>query len=450
MARQDRTLFVVLIVSLLGMTALVTLWSPPGGAVAGLLRDFVAVQLHPARLLNDFTLAASPAAAFLNAMLVAGTGLLLVRVSGIRVSGPTVAAVFTLFGFGLFGKTVWNVLPIYAGVAIAARIAGKQFRDYILIALFGTALGPLVTLVAFEFALPPALGVPAGIAAGVAVGAVLPAVAMTMLRLHQGYSLYNMGLTTGFVALIAAAVAFGSGNRVAVTPLWNAEPTTAMVAVVPALAVVLVATAFALGGRNVVRSWLKLLRLPGRLPSDFMDMISVPAALLNMGIMGLLAWGYTVLVGADLNGPVLGGIFTVIGFAAFGKHPGNCWPILVGIVAAALVFGHGLAEPAVILAALFGTTLAPLAGEFGVLFGVGAGVIHLLVVLRSGAWHAGIGLYNNGLAGGLTAAFLVSLLDWYRANEREAPRSRPGSFSAAPPPSSTRSAAATPSSRGES
>jgi hypothetical protein len=125
-----------------------------------------------------------------------------------------------------------------------------------------------------------------------------------------------------------------------------------------------------------------------------------------------------VLVGGDLNGPVLGGILTVMGFAAFGKHIWNTFPVVLGVALAAVIFGRELAAPGVILAALFGTTLAPIAGEFGIPAGILAGFLHLAIVLRTGAWHIGIGLYNNGFAGGLTATVLVSVIEWYRTNSR--------------------------------
>jgi len=96
-----------------------------------------------------------------------------------------------------------------------------------------------------------------------------------------------------------------------------------------------------------------------------------------------------------------------------------------------VTFGHELSAPGVILAALFGTTLAPLAGEFGVAFGVIAGFLHLVIVLRSGAWHAGIGLYNNGFAGGLTATLLVAVIEWYRANSPSKKPAREGSIASA-------------------
>ena len=411
-----------------------------GFALAGAVMDGVGptvrglweVQTHPARLVNDFTAVGGTGAALVNASLVALIGLALVGLKGVRLSGPTVAAVLTMFGFGLFGKTPLNIIPIMLGVAVSARIAGRQFREYILIALFGTAVAPLVSLIAVEVAMPLAARLPVAIGAGFAIGLVLPAVAMSMLRLHQGYNLYNVGLSSGFLALFAAALFVGIGGAPDSALVWNGQPELVLKLLVPVVAGVLILAGVIAGRLEALRSFLRILKLPGRLPSDFMEMASVAGALVNMGVMGMLLWLYVVVVGGDLNGPVLGGIFTAVGFSAFGKHPRNAWPIVAGIVLAALVFGRELSAPGVILAALFGTTLAPLAGDFGIGIGVIAGFLHLTIVLRSGEWHAGITLYNNGLAGGLTATLLVSVIEWYRSNtsseRRDRRRQRAGTF----------------------
>lgn len=86
---------------------------------------------------------------------------------------------------------------------------------------------------------------------------------------------------------------------------------------------------------------------------------------------------------------------------------------------ACLLFGKDLTAPGPLLAALFVLTLAPLAGEFGWGVGLIAGFLHLVMVERTGAWHLGVNLYNNGFAGGLTAAFLVAVIEWFRSNTRQ-------------------------------
>jgi len=419
LSRDEKILYVLMCLILLSCMA-------AGFALQGFrpaLRGLWLLQVHPGRLLIDFTAAAGEGAALLNAALAAAVGLSLVPISRVRLSGPTVAAVFTILGFGLFGKTPTNILPILLGVFLSAKLVRKKFNEYLLIALFGTALGPLVTMLAVEVVAAPGWGLLIGAAGGVAAGMLLPPLALTMLRLHQGYNLYNIGLTSGFLGLLVAAIVSGSRGALEMGALWNADPSLAMRLLVPALCVVLIAVGSALGRGGGWRAFPKILRLSGRLPADFMSTVSIPAGLLNMGIMGLAAWLYVLAVRGPHNGPVVGGILTVMGFAAFGKHPRNTWPILAGVVGATLLFGKELAGPGPLLAALFGTTLAPLAGEFGPLAGMTAGFLHLAMVERTGAWHLGMNLYNNGFAGGLTATYLVAVIEWFRS-------SRPGRGSA--------------------
>mgnify|MGYP006286785029 CR=1 FL=1 len=370
------------------------------------------LQLHPARLINDFTAIGGAGATLINAALVAAVGLLLIRVNKIRISGPTLAAVFTMLGFGLFGKTPVNILPIIFGVYLAAKLSGRGFNQYILIALFGTALAPVVSTVAVEILPGSPLAWPAAVLAGAVLGIFLPPAAMVMLRFHQGYNLYNIGLTSGFLALFAASIFLVGRADLGSQLIWNEAPELPLRLLIPALSTVLILAALLDGPGKVARDFLRITKLSGRLPSDFMDMVSAGGALINMGLLGFAAWGYALIVGAPLNGPVLGGILTVIGFGAFGKHLKNCLPVALGIVAATFLFGASPSAPGAILALLFGTTLAPIAGEFGLLVGVVAGFLHFVMVHRTGAWHAGMSLYNNGFAGGLTATLLAAVMEW--------------------------------------
>ena len=109
---------------------------------------------------------------------------------------------------------------------------------------------------------------------------------------------------------------------------------------------------------------------------------------------------YILAVGGELNGPVIGAIFTIVGFAAFGKHPRNIVPIMAGVFLGSLAKPWSADDPSILLAALFGTTLAPIAGRFGWHWGVVAGFVHSSAALSVGPVHAGLNLYNNGFAAG--------------------------------------------------
>jgi hypothetical protein len=38
------------------------------------------------------------------------------------------------------------------------------------------------------------------------------------------------------------------------------------------------------------------------------------------------------------------------------------------------------------------------------------------MVEQTASWHGGLDLYNNGFAGGLTAALIYAVIEWYRSN----------------------------------
>lgn len=85
-----------------------------------------------------------------------------------------------------------------------------------------------------------------------------------------------------------------------------------------------------------------------------------------MGIMGFVVTGFVVLIGETLNGPLLAGILTVVGFSAHGKHFKNTIPILLGVYIAGL--GNSTNGFTIALSALL-VHLLPLFLEFMVLFG---------------------------------------------------------------------------------
>lgn len=411
---NDRSLYGMMLV-LTAALAAAGLASP--GPVAA-LRGFAALQLAPARLIHDFTVTGGAGGALLNAALMGALTLILVLANGVRLSGPTIAGAFTVMGFSLFGKTPLNVLPVVAGVFIASRIAGKPFKSYILIAIFGSALGPLAMSLALEAGLPPLAGAAAGALGGLIAGAALPGLAVAMLRLHEGYNLYNIGFTCGFLGLFAAAFLAAAGRELPITVIWGREGSWALSLAVPFASLLCAGWGAALGRKRAFADYPLILKSSGRLPTDFMDLASPGAALLNMGVLGLLGSAYVFACGADFNGPVLGGLFTLMGFGAFGKHPFNSLPVMGGVFAATLAFGKSLSAPGPLLAILFCTTLAPLSGEFGPAVGFIAGFAHLAIVERSASWHMGIDLYNNGFAGGLTATLVAALMEWIRSNKR--------------------------------
>ncbi len=249
----------------------------------------LAIWQHPARLINDFTVVGGSGGALVNAAIMAGLTLLIIRLNDVQLSGPTIAAVFTVFGFGLFGKTPLNSIPIIIGTAISARIAGHKFKEYILIGLFGTALGPLVSFIVFEMGFSGPVPVLGGVCAGILAGMLLPSVAIAMLHLHQGYNLYNMGLTCGFVGLFAASMISAAKGNIAITVIWNTEADLLLTLFIPVLSLALILFGFLLKRKGIWEDLLNIQKLTGRLPSDFIDMVS---AGVRSSIPGSWVWSH--------------------------------------------------------------------------------------------------------------------------------------------------------------
>ena len=114
-----------------------------------------------------------------------------------------------------------------------------------------------------------------------------------------------------------------------------------------------------------------------------------------------------------------------MGFSAFGKHAGNIIPVILGVALGAYGMHATPDTPSLQLAALFGTTLAPISGHFGWFWGVLAGFIHSCLVLQTSGPVEGMNLYNNGFSGGLIAIVLYPVATalgrhrWARIGNRD-------------------------------
>ena len=151
------------------------------------------------------------------------------------------------------------------------------------------------------------------------------------------------------------------------------------------------------------------MRHSGRLRTDFVENCGYGIVLINMAIMGFITWGYIILIGAQINGASIGALFTIMGFSAYGKHPANTIPVIFGAFAASMLNMHDPTDTVSVIAVLFASTLAPIAGRFGITAGIIAGFVHVSMAFNIGYLHGGINLYNNGFSGGFVAAMLVPI-----------------------------------------
>ncbi len=362
------------------------------------LRGLADIVLTRDALLTDYFGVGGIGAACANAGLLTLAACLVYRVAAVRVTGAAVACLFLVLGFGLFGKNLLNIWSIVLGVFLYARFRGEAFSMHINTAFFGAALAPVFSEILFSSALTVEVRVPLAVATSLVIGFILAPAAAQLFKAHMGFSLYNMGFTAGIVGTLVVAMYKSYGF--VPDPFDRALPSRL---------------------RQIVAA-------AGQSPTDFIALAGFGPTLANMGLTGAIGTLYVLLVGGELNGPVIGAILTVVGFAAFGKHPRNIVPIMLGVLLGSLFKPWNAADPSILLAALFGTTLAPIAGRFGWHWGVVAGLVHSSAALSVGSLHAGLNLYNNGFAAGLVAAVLVPVIVAVRGERDEV-----GPSAAAPP-----------------
>lgn len=376
------------------------LWPDPTPLIDGLVN----IVQSPDILLHDYIATGGLRAAVLNACSVGLLGYGLLLLTKTTITGPATAAVFMMTGFAFFGKNLVNVIPIILGVYLYSRVKRESFQPYVLVALFGTSLAPIVSQFAFGFN----YGLPIGIIVGVGAGFVIPSLVTHLLPNHQGFLLYNVGFTAGFIGTLVMSQVRAYGLNSELTLIWSEQyhyPLTIFFG--------LFFASFILLGLLLDRdSWRlvpKLLKYPGALVTDFPTLVGLPATLLNMGCVSLIGLAYILLVGGTVTGPTLGALLTMLGFAGFGKHPRNILPPMIGVYLGTLLKVFNAADPSPLVAALFSTGLAPVAGYFGPLVGAIAGYLHLGMVMHVGWLHGGLNLYNNGFSGGLVTMFVVAL-----------------------------------------
>ncbi len=156
---------------------------------------------------------------------------------------------------------------------------------------------------------------------------------------------------------------------------------------------------------------MKVWKHPGRAVADFVLMEGPGNTLMNMALVGALCAAYICLIGGDFSGPVVGAILTAFGFSAFGAHVRNYAPVLAGVYLSTLLNRFEPTTPGVQLASVFAVGLAPIAGRFGIVPGILAGMLHTAIVMCTSQMYGGLNLYNNGFSAGWVAIIMVPAIE---------------------------------------
>ncbi|MEG1747309.1 MAG: DUF1576 domain-containing protein [Oscillospiraceae bacterium] len=390
----------------LGLALVGICFGDPSTILTGLNTIFTTQDV----LISDYIAIGGMAAAFVNASLVTLISMVILWFSKDPLNGYTIVEIGLMSGFSFFGKNITNIWPIIIGTYLYAKVRREPFSKYASVSLLATALAPATSFLS----LADGWGNPlVGITVGLVIGFVIPPLSAYTYKIQNGMNLYNMGFACGLLALILVPLMNSMGNSPTPVLFWSKGNNTTLGIILALMCLLFILIGF-FGTKHPVWSvwagYRKLLTTTGRAPSDYLRMFGAGPVLVNMGVNGLIATAYILLIGGDLNGPTLGGIFAVIGFSAFGKHVLNIAPVMIGVIIGGTVMHWSLDDPSVQLAGLFCTTLAPISGYFGWPFGILAGFLHSSVVLMTGGFIGGVNLYNNGFSGGLIAIVLYPII----------------------------------------
>ena len=342
---------------------------------------------EPDFLITDYFLIGGIGTSFINAGLLTLLCIWTIYFLDMEMDGHTITSSCLMFGFSLFGKNLLNIWAILLGVYLYSHYHKKHMSSYIYIGFYGTSLSPIITQIMYISHLPYAVRLITSLAVGLIIGFVLPPLSTHVHYSHKGYSLYNVGFSAGIIATVVVSVLKSFGITTESRLIWSEGNNQLLFAILCGLFAAMILAAFLFGGKEVSASYLNILSCSGIGGTDYLRDNGGAATILNMAINGLFATIFVLGVGGELNGPTIGGIFTIVGFSATGKHIRNIAPIMFGVLFASFTKHWTINSPSPI-----------------------AGFLHSSVALNVGIVYGGMNLYNNGFAGGIVAIFMVPVI----------------------------------------
>lgn len=372
-----------------------------------ILEGFIRILTSPTVLITDFLVIGGMGATFLNAFLIFAFNYTLMRMLGTPLNGLAIASFFTVFGFSFFGKNILNILPFYVGGILYSKYEHIDFKDILVTISFTSALAPFISEVAFNIHVFSEYAYIHAIVLGIVIGFIVTPLAKKMAGFHEGFNLYNLGFTGGILGAVIASVLKLYQFVVVPQRIISIEHDVELKIISSSVFLALILIGYYINNKSF--SGYKVLLKDSGLKSDFVSKYGYGLTFINMGTMGFVAMMYPVLLGQTLNGPLLAGILTIVGFSAYGKTIFNITPILISVFLGR--FGSTTDGFTLALSGLFGTSLAPVAGVYGFGWGIVAGMLHIAVVQSIGVVHGGLNLYNNGFSAGIVAGFLLPIIN---------------------------------------
>jgi hypothetical protein len=373
-------------------------------------------------LITDYIELGGTGATLLNVSIVGALCVLMMIRLGLKPNGANIMALWMSMAFAFFGKNVFNMVPLTFGVWLFAKYRKEPFSNYYLAALLVATLSPAISELAFLGMFSRPVEIAAGILLGFLVGFIFPAISRESIKIHYGFNLYNMGFSGGLIATVLATGFRSLGIDIEPAEYWSSGNNVFFAGLLYSISVALLAVGIFLSlakgnpKENIKKSlsdFRKIHDHSGRLVTDYYDLYG-NSVYINMALLCMLSTTLVLVLGAELNGPAIAGILTMTGFGSMGKHLKNVVPVVTGAVLSAYVNRWDPTAPGNIVAILFSSGLAPIAGMFGPGWGIAAGFLHVNIAMYIGDLNGNLNLYNNGFAACFVVLFLLPLISIFK------------------------------------
>lgn len=374
------------------------------------------ILLSSSILTTDYIAIGTLGGALVNAASILILNLVILRLLNLRMSGLIYAALYMILGFSFFGKNILNSLPIYIGIYLYAFINKIPVKNLVISLLFSSGISPLVSYLIFGFDLAYYISIPLGIGAGIVAGLMVPAISSHTIKFHQGYNLFNVGFSLGIISLAFNGVLRAFNLKASEISILSNDHNLFLYLFVAILALVLLIAGIILNPKSF-KMIPDLYKRSGRLVSDYIRDYGVSIVMINQASLLTFEILICLIFKIELNGAIFGTILAVSGFAGAGLHLKNTSFVMLGAILMCLITKTNITSTSIIIGILFSAGVAPIAGRYGIVAGIIAGMLHIAILPLCRSFQGGYDLYNNGFCAGFVACILIAIIEAFKKED---------------------------------
>lgn len=374
------------------------------------------ILLSSSILTTDYIAIGTLGGALVNAASILILNLVILRLLNLRMSGLIYAALYMILGFSFFGKNILNSLPIYIGIYLYAFLNKIPVKNLVISLLFSSGISPLISYLIFGFDLAYYISIPLGIGAGIVAGLMVPAISSHTIKFHQGYNLFNVGFSLGIISLAFNGVLRAFNLRASEISILSNNHNLFLYLFVAILALVLLIAGIILNPKSF-KMIPDLYKRSGRLVSDYIRDYGVSIVMINQASLLTFEILICLIFKIELNGAIFGTILAVSGFAGAGLHLKNTSFVMLGAILMCLITKTNITSTSIIIGILFSAGVAPIAGRYGIVAGIIAGMLHIAILPLCRSFQGGYDLYNNGFCAGFVACILIAIIEAFKKED---------------------------------